>query len=340
MTDSILPHLRFLVAGRLARCFTILPSGSTQEDACGGSAIYAAAGVRIWEEGVGMIARVGCDYPREWLARASRHGIDPRGVRILSEEVDLRKFTAFPDVETKINDNPVATYANQRLAYPKALLGYNPAAAQLDSRSRPTLMTIRQSDVPGDYLDATAAHICPLDFLSHTLLPPTLRGGHINTITLDAGEGYMDPSFFDEMPVILNGLSAFFTNEEKLARLFIGRSTDLWEMAEGLAAMGCDLIVVKRGAAGQYLYDRGARKRWIIPAYPGQIYNLSGAGDAFCGGFLAGLRSSYEPLTAVLQGNISASFVLEGGDPLYALGALPGLARARLESLREKVRRG
>jgi sugar/nucleoside kinase (ribokinase family) len=339
MSDSIVPHLRFLVAGRLTRCYTILPSGTTQEDVCGGSAINAAAGVRIWEEGVGMVARVGCDYPQEWLARAARNGIDSRGVRYLNDPVDLRYFAAYPDAETKISDNPVATYANHRLAFPKALLGYNPAASHLDSRSRPGPMTIRQSDLPSDYFDATAAHICPLDYLSHTLLPPTLRGGHINTITLDAGEGYMDPSFYNEMPVILNGLTAFLSNEIKLARLFMGRSTDLWEMAEALAGMGCNQIVIKRGAAGQYLYDGSAQKRWIIPAYPAQIYSLAGAGDAFCGGFLAGLRASYDPLTAALQGNISTSFMLEGGDPFYPLGALPGLATARLDALRDKVRR-
>jgi sugar/nucleoside kinase (ribokinase family) len=339
MTDSVLPHLRFLVAGRLARCYTILPSGQTLEDVCGGAAVHAAAGVRIWEEGVGMIARVGSDYPQDWLDKAARSGIDPRGVRRLADPVDLRLFNAYPDAETKITENPVAIYANLDLSFPKQMLGYNPTVTQLDSRSRPGPLTIRQSDLPSDYYDATAAHICPLDFLSHTLLPPTLRGGHINTITLDPGEGYMDPSFFDDMPVILNGLTAFLCNEEKLARLFTGRTTDPWEMAEELAGMGCNLIVVKRGAAGQYLYDKAAHARWIIPAYPVQVTSLAGAGDAFCGGFLAGLRASYDPLIAALQGNISASFILSGSSPFFAIGAMPGLAEARLQALRDKVRR-
>jgi sugar/nucleoside kinase (ribokinase family) len=339
MTESISPHLRFLVAGRLARCYTILPSGGTQEDSFGGSALNAAVGVRVWEQGVGIVARVSCDYPQDWLEKPVRYGIDPRGIRRLTEPVDMRNFAAYPDPETKIIDNPVATYANLGLPYPKTLLGYNPVYSQLDSRSRAGLLTIRQSDLPGDYFDATAAHICPLDYLSHTLLPPTLRGGNIHTITLDAGEGYMDPTFYDDMPVILNGLTAFMSNEEKLMRLFMGRTTDLWEMAETLANMGCNLIVIKRGAAGQYLYDGEAHARWIIPAYPAQVFSLSGAGDAFCGGFLAGLRSSYDPLIATLQGNISASFILEGNNPFYALDALSGLPAARLEALRSKVRR-
>jgi sugar/nucleoside kinase (ribokinase family) len=204
---------------------------------------------------------------------------------------------------------------------------------------RPTIHTIRQNDFPTDYLDATAAHICPLDFLSHTLLPSVLRQGHVNTITIDPGENYMNPVFWNDMPVLLNNLTAFLPSEQKINALFQSRSIDPWEMAEGLAGHGCEIIVIKRGSRGQYLYDHGSRTRWIIPAYPVQVLDPTGAGDAFCGGFLAGYRSSYDPLYAVLAGNISASMVIEGSNPFYALDALPGLAKARLEALRDRVRK-
>jgi sugar/nucleoside kinase (ribokinase family) len=38
------------------------------------------------------------------------------------------------------------------------------------------------------------------------------------------------------------------------------------------------------------------------------------AGEALSGGFLAGYRRSFDPLEAVLYGNISASMVIEGHD--------------------------
>ena len=337
--DNSLPHLRFLVAGKLTRNYTILPSGAVQEDVFGGSAIYGAAGAGIWEKGIGIVARVSCDYPDPWLSEIDRWQIDRRGVRRLVDGFEQREFNAYPDPETHLTENPVAVYSQLGREFPKSLLGLNRPVPQLDSRSRPGLLTIRQSDLPSDYLDATAAHICPLDFLSHTLFPPTLRQGHIHTITLDPGDGYMDPTFFDDIPVILSGLTAFLCNEAKLSRLFIGRTNDPWEMAEAIGSMGCDLVVVKRAAAGQYLYDRSSKTRWIIPAYPANVRSFSGAGDAFCGGFLAGYRFTYDPLEAALRGNISASFVLEGTDPFYALDCMPGLAKARLDALRDRVRR-
>lgn len=337
--NKSLPYLRFIIAGRMSRNFTILPSGSVHEDVMGGSVLYGAAGVGLWEPGIGLVARVGEDFPQDWLEKIDNWNLDRRGIHRLPEKIDLREFNSYPDSETRISENPVAVFAQMGLQFPKSLLGINQSPAQLDSRTRPGVMTIRQSDMPSDYLDATAAHICPLDYLSQNLLPPTLRQGHVNTITLDPGKGYMDPTFYDDMPVILSGLSAFHCNEEKLAKLFSGRTNDPWEMAEGIAAMGCALVVVKRGAAGQLLFDVASKKKWMIPAYPANIRSLDGAGDAFCGGFLAGFRTTYDPLYAVLCGNISASFVLEGTQPFYALDTMPGLAAARLDSIKDKVRR-
>ncbi len=121
--------------------------------------------------------------------------------------------------------------------------------------------------------------------------------------------------------------------------LFQGRSDDLWEMAEALAAYGCEFIVIKRGERGQLLYDAVSKSRWEIPAYPANLVNPTGVGDAFCGGFLAGYRKNYDPVEAVLYGNISAAIVTEGYGAFFALDVLPGLQHARLESLRLSVRK-
>jgi ribokinase len=134
-------------------------------------------------------------------------------------------------------------------------------------------------------------------------------------------------------------LTAFLPNEEEIRSLFHGRSTDLWEMMEALAGYGCEFVVVKRGERGQLLFDRATKSRWEISAYPARVTDPTGAGDAFCGGFLAGYRQTYDPLQAVLHGSVSASLVVEGSGPFFALDALPGLAQARLEALREGVRK-
>jgi sugar/nucleoside kinase (ribokinase family) len=188
-------------------------------------------------------------------------------------------------------------------------------------------------------LDGSAAHLCPLDLLTHQVVPAILRQAEITTVTLDPSPGYMNPIYFDDIPALLSGLTAFLPSEEDLCNLFQGRSNNLWEMAEALTEYGCEIIVIKRGENGQYLYDASTRSCWEIPPYPARMVDPTGVGDALCGGFLAGYRRTYDPLEAVLHGNISASLVMEGSGPNYALDALPGLAEARLEALRQSARK-
>ncbi len=337
--DRVVP--RFIFAGRLTRDYILMPSGETRIDVPGGNVLYAAVGLAVWDPDPcpGIVARVGEDYPREWLNQFDRWGLDTRGVRILPEAVDVRRFCAYPDLSHPTFDDPVAQFARLELSFPKALLGYRNPYNHLDSRTQLQPVSLRQVDFPADFLDGTAAHLCPLDLLTHSVVPAVLRQAEITTVTLDPSPGYMNPIYFDDIPALLSGLTAFLPSEEDLRNLFQGRSSNLWEMAEALAVHGCEMIVIKRGENGQYLYDAATRSCWEIPPYPARMVDPTGVGDALCGGFLAGYRRSYDPLEAVLHGNISASLVMEGSTPNYALDGLPGLAEARLQALRQSVRK-
>jgi sugar/nucleoside kinase (ribokinase family) len=310
-------------------------------DVPGGNLIYAAVGAAVWkpDQPVGLVARVGEDYPREWLDTLASHDFDLRGVRVLPEAIDLRSFYIYTDTNTRQADDPVAHFSRLGQAFPRSLLGYRPPASGMDSRTRLTPTSLRQGDIPPDYLDATAAHLCPLDYLTHSLLPAVLRQSGFTTVTLDPSAGYMNPIFWDDLPALITGLTAFLPSEEEVRSLFHGRSADLREMAEALAVYGSEFILIKRGSRGQLLYDAVAHTHWEVPSYPIHVVDLTGAGDAFCGGFMVGYRRTYDPLQAALYGNISASMTVEGSGAFYALDALPGLAQARLDALRETVRR-
>lgn len=332
---------RFLIIGNLKRDFFITQDGKTFLDVPGGNALYAAVGLAVWEPQPppGLVARVGSDYPPEWLDDFTRRGLDVRGVRRLSEPLDVRNFYVLTEKLTLLQDDPAPHFARLGLPFPRPLLGFRVPRNAVDSRSQLTPFSIRQADLHPDYLTANAAHLCPSDYLTQTLIPAVLRQNGFTTITLDPSPGMMSPIFWDDIPAVLTGLTAFMPSERGLRALCATRLSDIWEMAEAMAAYGCEFIVIRRGEAGQYLYDSATRQRWEIPAYPARLVNPAGAGDAFCGGFLAGYRRTFDPLQAALHGNISASLVVEGNGAFFALDALPGLAEARLGALREVVRR-
>lgn len=332
---------RYICAGVLRRVYALLPGGKVRLNVPGGNLLYAVSGIKVWdsESRPGMIARVGEDYPFEWIERFANLGYDTRGIKVLPEEIDLRYFVAYRNLETRYLDNPVSHFARLEMSFPRALLGYRNPVPALDSRTNLLPTSIRQTDMPPDYLEATAAHLCPVDYLTHSLLPAVLRQAQFNTITVDPSPAYMNPAFWDHIRPLINGLTAFLPSEEEVRTLFQGRSDDLWEMAEALGSYGCEIIVIKRGLSGVYVYDTAARTRWEVSAYPVEVVDPDGAGDAFCGGFLAGYRLTYDPLEAALYGNISAAMTIEGSDPFYAIEAHPRLAEARLDMLRTAIHR-
>ena len=304
----------------------------------GGNLLYAAAGARLWSDTTALLARVGEDYPHDWLRQFEQKGMDPQGVKILPGAMDLRQFMAYTDINSFQNANPVSHFARLGMAFPKGLLGYQPPTSDADSRIAGKPDSPRISDIPSDYFSAKAIHLCPLDYLAHAQLAPAFRQGGVTAVTIDPGPGYMNGNFLNDMRSLLQGITAFLPSEEEIRTLFWGRTTDLWEMAETLGSYGVEIVVIKRGARGQYVYEHDRRKKWDVPAYPGHLVDPTGAGDAFCGGFLAGYVASFDALQAALHGNVSASLAIEGSGVFYALEALPGLAQARLQSLAEIVR--
>lgn len=325
--------LPFVLAGKLAREYLLPPSGPGRFDSPGGNLLYAAGGLAIWGERPGLVARVGEDYPRVWLKMFEERGYDTRGIRILPGPMDLRTFCAYSDSWEPYYSNPVAHFANRGLTFPKSLLGYQPPAEVPDSRTEPAPDGIRVSDIPQEYLDSRAVHLCPLDFVTHVQLVSAFKRGTAGVFTVDPSPRYMLPPFMDALRSLLQGLTVFFPTEDDLRALFMGQTKDLWEMAEALGSFGCEFIVVKCGARGQMLYDAVSKRRWQVPAYPARLVDPTGAGDAFCGGFLAGYLRTYDPLQGVLYGNVSASLTIEGPGAFYALDVVPGLAEARRQSL-------
>jgi hypothetical protein len=281
---------------------------------------------------------VGEDYPRRWLDEFNKYSFNTGGINILPETVDVRNFIAYQDLRSRTGSDPIGHFARLQMTFPKSLLGYKDKKGQLDSRKSLTSLSLRKKDIPDSFKYASTALLCEVDFLTHSLLPAELRPMGITSIIIDPSRGYMDKSFWDLVPTIMPGLTAFLPAEEDLRELFAGRSHDLWEMAEAIASWGCQIVVIKQGEGGQLLYDSLSGKRYDIPAYPSEVRDLTGAGEVFSGGFMVGYKHTYSPLEAVLYGSVSASIAVENSGAFYSRHVLPGLAEARIERLQEMVR--
>lgn len=325
---------QFLVFGQLTREYLLPPMGLPRLDVAGGSLLYAAGGLKVWESEVGLVGRIGNDYPREWLDECKSRGFDTRGIRIVPQSMDVRQFFAYNESLEVNQVNPVSHFARREMTFPKSLLGYQPP----DEKRADKAGVLSVTDIPNDYLDARAAHLCPMDLVTQTQLIAGLKRGTVSTFTLAPAPATMTMAARRVLPALLNGVTAFLPSQDELRNLFWGAKHDLWQMAEAVSLYGCEYVVIKCGMRGQLLYDSNTKRKWEIPAYPARVADPTGADDAFCGGFLAGYCRNYDPLEGVLYGNVSASLKLEGNGAFYPLDVLPGLAEARVNALKDMVR--
>ena len=327
---------QYLVLGNLTREFLLPASGSPRLDAPGGSLLYAGAGARVWvgESDVGLVGRVGDDYPRAWLNDVKGRGFDTAGVKILPQNLDAREFISYSESFEPNPANPVTQFARRGMTIPKSLFGYQPLEERAEQESRRLVVT----DIPEEYLSARAALICPMDLSTQNQLIAGLKRGSAHTILLAPSSADMNPKAKRALPVFLSGVTALLISQEDLRGLFWGETHDLWAMAEAVSLYGCEYVAIKCGAQGQLLYAAGAKKKYEIPAYPSRLADLTGAGHAFNGGFLAGYCKNYDPLEGVFYGSVSASLKLEGSGAFYPLDVLPGLGEARLNVVRGMAR--
>jgi sugar/nucleoside kinase (ribokinase family) len=326
-----------LIAGELTEDYIIDLAGKARNRVAGGSALYACAGARFWNDRIGIISRVGKNYPQEWIRQFQQKEIDTKGILSLPQDYDQRRHFFWQENDKFINDNPMLGYARHGLTFPHELLGYGPIKVEIIDQMWKNTSQRLNPTFPQEYLDVKAAHIAPITFPAQIKLLSLLQKGSLNTITLSPSDDAMTPEVFPQLPGILSGLYAFLTTEKQLTALNKNKVRDLWGMAMDLAAMGTTIIVIHRGDKGYWLYDRNSQKKYSLPFYPTRWVDPTGIKEIFAGSFLAKFKRDYDPIDAFLYSAAVASIAVEGTGPFYLLDSFPGLIEARVEVLKNML---
>ncbi len=152
----------------------------------------------------------------------------------------------------------------------------------------------------------------------------------------------LDPSFHfarqavDQARAVLADLDFIFPNADE-AKLISGVDSPQ-AAAPIIRAHGPRTVVIKMGGAGCIIDS--AQGQTFVPGYPvEQVVDTTGAGDAFCGGFLAAILWGWDAADAAQIGHAAAARVVGqlGGhagaptlDELLHTKQLPAVLRERL----------
>ena len=334
MKDSL---VQTIIIGDIQRETIINLAGNIYLDQPGGSLIYSSLAYRFWSEGPGLVARIGENTPEEFLSPLEKIGMNIKGIHRINLPFESRAFYAMLEEDQCDTENPLGYFARFKQPFPKILLGYAGLPFQKENRIQPSPKTLFPEDVPEPYLSASTALIGPVDFLSVNMLAPYLRNNSIKTLVLKPSTGTMNPSFWYDFPPLVRGCTGLICTQKSALSLFLGKSENLWEIAESIATFGLEFVIITCGAKGQLVYDQLNHSHWQIPSYPIKVIDTVHASDTFAGGFMAGFRKCFDPLKATFYGNIACSLKLEGSGLSYLLDSLPELANARLEAIKEKT---
>ena len=127
------------------------------------------------------------------------------------------------------------------------------------------------------------------------------------TTTMDVLSG-RDSSAWDRLRPLLRYVQYFMPNDEQLATLT--GVADLTGAAAAVLGLGAEAVLVSRGAEGCALVTPGGRVD--LPAFPAQVVDTTGCGDACSAGFITGLLRGWAAEDAAWLAMAAASLVVTG----------------------------
>jgi sugar/nucleoside kinase (ribokinase family) len=294
-----MPHV--ICIGHLNVEDTAYPGRPLVHRAPGGAALYAAAAARLWGLQVSLVSRIGNDYPVEYLGAMQAAGLNLEGIRMV-EGPTMAGRTQYTDDGDR--QYQMYTPAARRLAI-------TPEPADIGDRLIESAQGVHLATMPPSYQGAWLA---------------ALRA-RVDFISLDTDVSFIrrEP---EEVTRLLAQVDAFLPSRAE-AEAFHPDLT-LAASAERLAALGPPIVVIKCGPGGAHLYLRETRQHIHILSSPAQVVDVTGAGDAFCGGFVAGYLESADVRRAGWQGTVAAALAIEDYGALHLLQRTRAEAKARL----------
>jgi len=258
------------------------PYGKTDK-IIGGSCTYIALSAAFFLPKVNVVAVVGDDFPKEYMNTLSSRGINLDGLQIKKGEKSF--FWA-------------GKYHN-------------------NMNSRDTLVT--ELNVLADFKPAIPASYQDCDYLMLGNLTPQVQIDAIQglnkrpkLVVMDTMNFWMDVAM-DDLKRVLTMVDVLCINDEEARQL--SEQYSLRTAARLIMAMGPKTLIIKKGEHGALLFQ--GDRMFYCPALPlEEVFDPTGAGDTFVGGFIGYLAKtddiSFENMRkAIVHGSAMASFCVE-----------------------------
>jgi sugar/nucleoside kinase (ribokinase family) len=251
-------------------------------DALGGSATYISLAASYFSGPIQLVGVVGSDYPQEYIDLLGKHNVDLEGLQVIEGGKTFRWGGRY----------------------------------HYDLNVRDTLFTdlnvFEKFDpvIPDKY--KKSKYLC-LGNIAPTLQLRVLSQMDNSQFVVCDTMNYWIEGMKDELVELLKRVNVLIINDSE-ARL-LSNEPNLIKAAKLIREMGPEFLIIKKGEHGAMLFAEDTI--FSAPAYPMEIiYDPTGAGDSFAGGFIGYLYKTRDlspenMKRAVIYGSAMASFCVE-----------------------------
>lgn len=261
----------------------VFPDGRTQMGVLGGGGAQTAWGMAAAlgsGEKVGLVAGIGRDLDQQILAPLKAAGINLDGLRLTEHPTPRAwQITEADGRRTQVWRTPPQHLGEQLAKQTKVL--------------------------PKSYQQAKNFH-----WGIHPEADRSLRFGKQlrergKWVSLETFKPASRPLASSQCARIFSACSVFSPTVAELTSLGL----TLEQAVYWLRKMGAAYLALRKGAGGAVAYDLDANQSFHVPAIPSVLVDEVGAGNAFCGAFLARLADGCQE--ALCHGAAAASYMVE-----------------------------
>ncbi|NMB61148.1 MAG: hypothetical protein GYA18_02250 [Chloroflexi bacterium] len=292
----------FIAIGYVIIDDIVLPDGTTHMGCLGGGSVHAVMGMRVWSEEVGLVAKIGYDFPSD-LDEDLKNLFDLRGVSRLDKKT-MRAWQLF---------EPDGTRRETFKTDPADFHFFNPSLEEIP--------------VAYDHLRGVHLH-CSSDEVS--LWVERLR---------DLGDPFIlwEPlqveclaekrADFMRMLPLVDCISPNLQEAQSLLEM----TAPPHDLLDEFIRNGAGMAVIREGASGSVFANSDGIYIRVPAVQVERIIDQTGAGNAYCGGLVVGSVLSDDPHIALCRAAVSASFALEQFGALFPVENLEEKAKTRYD---------
>lgn len=273
--------MSLLVVGSLALDTIETPFGRV-ENAVGGSAVFISIAASYFIQPVRLVGIVGGDFPKSELDFLKEKDIDLEGLQIKEDEKTFHWHGRYSfDLNSR---DSITTELN-------AFADFDPI-------------------VPDSF--KKSSYVC-LGNINPVLQKKVLFQVEKPRLIVADTMNFWISNMLNELIDMMKYIDVLIINDSEARE--ISKEANLIKAAKRIQELGPKTLIIKKGEHGALLF--ADNEMFFAPAYPLEsIYDPTGAGDSFAGGFTGYLARtedlSYENMKrAVIYGSTVASFAVE-----------------------------